>query len=304
MPNQKLAPQIQEDGSHELPCLCSPQCRERTVGAESPTTSMEDLHIEVYETVPGRRERYLDQIFEKTFRLLVAAWTLHQRVTAAANMVSFGASLTRKYLIFKSLCAHKTHVFNESFCSTGHNAFYSNAVYMHKTNLMNIFVPLSGVQDLGLGFNDLTGRQKRRMEKHMSMIKRVVLNWENIVANLTDDSITNIDARAYSIRTFEKCIDEKWVKETDQRMGGKGKKRKQPAPDPVPSYPPHMIANIMQTIVDENILHTVGYSHEQIELIGAELITKMKAFIPPAEAGDEDNEDEEDEDEEENDEEN
>ena len=100
-----------------------------------------------------------------------------------------------------------------------------------------------------------------------------VINWDWIVANLTDDRMTQIDARRFSVRQFflnkslNQCLKITQVKCASNIEGLKNRYN-----------PPEKIEAIIQNIVASGILHDVDHNPQIASVIGGRLLLDIVTY--------------------------
>ena len=107
---------------------------------------------------------------------------------------------------------------------------------------------------------DGSTRSKNEFDEHCDFVNNAASfaeNWETIIKNLTDERITNIEAKTLSVECFARAASMSWCLYYNTKCGTRVII---PSPSDEETYSPDDVENVFRCIVNSGVLGKIGHN--------------------------------------------
>ena len=124
-----------------------------------------------------------------------------------------------------------------------------------------------------LDWRQLPTPLQKVVHRNMRLIKKIFLNWETIVHNVTHQSMVYVDVRRFSLYQLSRSCSFTWVKNYNKSHAPKNGRRTERI------YTYQMIDDVVNNIAGATgtILSSVDGDEEQIKMIGKDITNALLA---------------------------
>ena len=117
----------------------------------------------------------------------------------------------------------------------------------------------------------LNGKERARVTEKVRHAYAVFRDWETIVFNLTNQALTDVDCRDFTVKKFYQARSFSWcLKQQNENSGVTGTSN-----DPTEEYDQQKFSNIVEHICRTKILDDVSFDEDQASLISKNLGTAL-----------------------------
>lgn len=124
-------------------------------------------------------------------------------------------------------------------------------------------------------FTNLTEKELDKLCEKVNKASWVFRNWEVIVENLTNSSLTSIDARKFSVNMFYQAKQLSWCINHNNTLRQKGRKRSQDGDE---VYSEESFERLVQSVFSNGILREVEYEPTAVSAILGRLQDQIVSY--------------------------